>query len=225
MIQENPARHYFEALTEGSGQIFYACDIASQKFSLLNPAFEKVWRKTRKSVLGDPAMLLETIHPEDKQHVQRIYQELLDGVIIKDVEFRIVLRDKTERRICIKPWLLAEELVLIGSADEIGAQKEYNNYLKKYSDKKNSILNMLSHDLAGPLGIINNLPKMLGLSSGVKELGGSIIYTVPVTGGTPKQITPKGPSYLQGWSPDGKYLIFTAGRKKEFDIYRVPSKG
>jgi hypothetical protein len=34
--------------------------------------------------------------------------------------------------------------------------------------------------------------KMLGLSSSVRDLGGSIIYTVPVSGGTPKQITPKG---------------------------------
>jgi len=67
--------------------------------------------------------------------------------------------------------------------------------------------------------------KMLGLSSGVQELGGSIVWTVPVTGGTPKQITPKGPSYLHGWSPDGKNLIFTGERNKEFDIYRVPSNG
>lgn len=67
--------------------------------------------------------------------------------------------------------------------------------------------------------------KMLGLSSGVKELGGSIIYTVPVTGGTPKQITPRGPSYLHGWSPDGKTLTFTGERNQEFDIYTVPSAG
>lgn len=67
--------------------------------------------------------------------------------------------------------------------------------------------------------------KMLGLSSGVKELGGSIIYTVPVSGGTPKQITPRGPSYLHGWSPDGKTLIFTGERNKEFDIYSVPAAG
>ena len=67
--------------------------------------------------------------------------------------------------------------------------------------------------------------KMLGLSSGVQNLGGSIIYTVPVSGGTPKQITPKGPSYLHGWSPDGQDLIFTAQRNNEYDIYKVPSKG
>lgn len=67
--------------------------------------------------------------------------------------------------------------------------------------------------------------KMLGLSSGVQELGGSIIYTVPVTGGTPKQITPRGPSYLHGWSPDGKTLTFTGQRNNEFDIYTVPAVG
>jgi Tol biopolymer transport system component len=67
--------------------------------------------------------------------------------------------------------------------------------------------------------------KMLGLSSGVQKLGGSIVYTVPVEGGTPKQITPKGPSYLHGWSPDGKTLLFTGQRNNEFDIYAVPAAG
>ena len=67
--------------------------------------------------------------------------------------------------------------------------------------------------------------KMIGLSSSVKELGGSIVYTVPVTGGTPKQVTPKGPSYLHGWSPDGKNLVFCGERDGEFDVYKVPVTG
>ncbi len=67
--------------------------------------------------------------------------------------------------------------------------------------------------------------KMLGLSSGIRDLGGSIIYTVPVTGGSPNQITPRGPSYLHGWSPDGKLLVFTGRRNNEYDIYTIPSSG
>jgi TolB protein len=65
----------------------------------------------------------------------------------------------------------------------------------------------------------------LGLSSSVKSLGGSIIYTVPLAGGTPKQITPKGPSYLHGWSPDGNFLVFCGERNGEYDVYKVPSNG
>ncbi|MBE7169628.1 MAG: TolB family protein [Williamsia sp.] len=67
--------------------------------------------------------------------------------------------------------------------------------------------------------------KMLGLSSGVQQLGGSIVYTVPIGGGTPKQITPAGPSYLHSWSIDGKNLLFTGQRNGEFDIYQVPAAG
>ncbi|GAA4306970.1 biopolymer transporter TolR [Compostibacter hankyongensis] len=66
---------------------------------------------------------------------------------------------------------------------------------------------------------------MLGLSSNVKEAGGSVIFTVPATGGEPRQITPGGPSYLHGWSPDGKFLVFCGERKGEFDVYKIPAGG
>lgn len=65
--------------------------------------------------------------------------------------------------------------------------------------------------------------KMLGISSSSQEDGNvSMIYTVPITGGIPKKITAKGPSYLHGWSPDGKFLIYTGKRNEEFDIYKMP---
>lgn len=68
--------------------------------------------------------------------------------------------------------------------------------------------------------------KMLGLSSSSGDAKfGSLVYTVPVTGGKPKQITPTGPSYLHGWSPDGKTLLFTGSRNEEFDIYKIPAAG
>ena len=68
--------------------------------------------------------------------------------------------------------------------------------------------------------------KMLGLSAtGTDPKNGSLVFTVPIEGGKPKQITPMGPSYLHGWSPDGKFLLFTGQRNNEFDIYKVPSNG
>lgn len=67
--------------------------------------------------------------------------------------------------------------------------------------------------------------KMLGISDQSLQGTGSTIYTVPVGGGTPKRITQLAPSYLHGWSPDGRYLIYTGGRNSEFDIYRIASDG
>jgi len=68
--------------------------------------------------------------------------------------------------------------------------------------------------------------KMIGISHQPKEDGGkSVVYTVSVKGGKPKRITEKSPSYLHGWSPDGKYLIYTAERNGDFDIYRISANG
>ena len=63
---------------------------------------------------------------------------------------------------------------------------------------------------------------MMALSNNEPGKGGSIIYTVPIKGGTPKQVTPKGPSYLHGWSPDGKSLVFCGERNGNYDVYKVP---
>jgi hypothetical protein len=53
----------------------------------------------------------------------------------------------------------------------------------------------------------------------------SLIYTLPVTGGTPRLVTPNGPSYWHGWSPDGKTLVFCGQRGGEFDVYSIPAAG
>lgn len=53
----------------------------------------------------------------------------------------------------------------------------------------------------------------------------SKVYTLPITGGMPKLVTPIGPSYLHGWSPDGKTLAYCAQRGEEFDVYVVPAAG
>lgn len=53
----------------------------------------------------------------------------------------------------------------------------------------------------------------------------SKIYVVPVSGGTPRLVTPKGPSYLHGWSPDMKKLVYCGQRDDEYDIYEIPAEG
>lgn len=54
---------------------------------------------------------------------------------------------------------------------------------------------------------------------------GSKIYVMPATGGTPRLVTEKAPSYWHGWSPDGETLVYPAQRDGEFDIYAIPVEG
>jgi len=70
--------------------------------------------------------------------------------------------------------------------------------------------------------------RRMGISHhAVEDSGASVIYTLPATGGTPKRVTPKGkgPSYLHGWSPDGRWLVYTGIRGDQLDVYKIPVTG
>ena len=65
-------------------------------------------------------------------------------------------------------------------------------------------------------------------SASIDEKGNrqrSKIYTAPIGGGEPVEITKNELSYWHGWSPDGKTLTYTGFREKNVDIYTIPVTG
>ena len=58
-----------------------------------------------------------------------------------------------------------------------------------------------------------------------QQEGKSLISILPYEGGDPRLVTPEGPSYWHGWSPDGLTLAYCASRNGEFDIYTIPAAG
>lgn len=65
---------------------------------------------------------------------------------------------------------------------------------------------------------------MLVISDGTKT-GQSCIYTLPITGGEPRQVTEQTPSYWHGWSPDGRTLAMCAQRDGTYGIVTIPVGG
>lgn len=66
--------------------------------------------------------------------------------------------------------------------------------------------------------------KQLGISSKFEDPAVSTIYTLPAEGSdhpTPITDPQKGHSYLHGWSPDAKRLVFTGHRDDQWDIWAI----
>jgi Tol biopolymer transport system component len=70
-------------------------------------------------------------------------------------------------------------------------------------------------------------------SEGIMQAEGHHVVSAPGEGrpegdardrGAPERITPQGPSYLHGWSPDGQWLTYTAERNGDYDIYKISIK-
>ena len=72
--------------------------------------------------------------------------------------------------------------------------------------------------------------KTLGISSSRAGMpgGGSTVYVLPLSGGEPRLVTDSTPSYLHGWSPNGKDVVYVAqrpSRSPAFNIYKKAIDG
>lgn len=67
--------------------------------------------------------------------------------------------------------------------------------------------------------------RQIAISHFTYEDARSRIYIVPFTGGSPVLVTDLGPSYLHGWSPDGRRLAYCAERRGQYDIYTIAVEG
>jgi WD40 repeat protein len=57
--------------------------------------------------------------------------------------------------------------------------------------------------------------------------GGSTVYVLPLEGGTPKLITDNTPSYLHGWNPNNKEVVYVAMRDGStvYNVYKNSIEG
>lgn len=69
----------------------------------------------------------------------------------------------------------------------------------------------------------------IAVSHSIRPSWYSKIYIFPIEGGEPRLVTPKEPSFLHGWSPDGKELAYCAfrdhGKGFEIDIHTISVEG
>jgi two-component system sensor histidine kinase VicK len=102
------------------------------------------------------------IHPEDRSEVCQQFKELLNGRFNGSAQFRLRLKNE-EKWFSVTPFLVAlsREKLIFGNAIDITAERQNTYSIKKYANKKNSILHMLSHELKGPLNLARNLSKDL----------------------------------------------------------------
>lgn len=113
---------------------------------------------------GDDAIeaLISKIEPEDVSFLQQIFTNVLSGRFSGKTTFK--LRGPEGHRWLHATPLSAEhngEQVIIGTLVDITDEVINMQSIEKFTNKKNSILHMLGHDLRGPLNVANSVIKVI----------------------------------------------------------------
>ncbi len=161
METQNPSSGLYQVLLEQTGQAFFAYDVAAEAFAYQSPEFLASFKISTGS--AQPQTLLSFVHLEDQEFVQEWFAQLQSQRVPTSIEFRVQFPDLEEQWVCLTASLVDNDSgkLLVGHMEDISAARRYNDHLKRFSNKKNSVLNILAHDLAGPLGMIQNLSGLL----------------------------------------------------------------
>ncbi len=120
-----------------------------------------------------PESLLSRIHPDDHEYVRRISADVVRGSFEGSAEFRLKDEDQIAW-VRVTPMLLGSEgeIYILGNIRDITAEVNNAESIRRYANKKNSILNMLAHDLRGPLNIANTITLALEKQVGTSPAAG-----------------------------------------------------
>lgn len=147
----------FHQIAEQSKDIYFVYDVATGTLRYMSRAFETVFNYSSDQIINTPTAFLESIHPEDREYVVTHFNECLHKQLTGRFEFRVVVEDKIVKdiRACIYPIKEDNQLVLMaGTAEDITLVKSNILYAEKINARKNTMLDILAHDLRGPISMI-----------------------------------------------------------------------
>jgi two-component system sensor histidine kinase VicK len=160
MNKMNHSNDFFY-LVERSTELFLTFDLELNSFTYMNSACKSFFGLESHNV--STLQLLNMVNSEDRSYLVNKVKHCISGASIADVECRITRGDNF-RWLRVSPFLSTDngKTILIVQAEDITTSKMNVEVLQAHLIKKNSILTMLAHDLAGPLGAIQNFATLLG---------------------------------------------------------------
>jgi two-component system sensor histidine kinase VicK len=168
--------HLLQQIAEHSLSAFFIYNIQTQRFDYLNPAFEEIWERPVEQANADLPALLSSVSAEDMPSLHICYKRLLHNALRQSREFRIRLEGGREKWICATVYAIKDPQqgqYLAGFAEDISHTKENELTANIFSTHKNAMLEMMSHDLSGPIGIALQLISQVekqSRQSGQKEI-------------------------------------------------------
>ncbi|WP_299700741.1 PAS domain-containing sensor histidine kinase [uncultured Pontibacter sp.] len=152
-----------EQIGRQSNKVLFQYSLSQQRFEYLSKAFYDIWTLDKHEVEKEPLRLLDTVEEEDRPAVLRCWHKLLKGDQVE--ETISVKQGKRQRFVHYDVYPIQDKngtvVALAGMAEDVTKQREFLDYLAEFGQRKNSVLEMVSHDLRGPLAVVKSVAGLL----------------------------------------------------------------
>ncbi len=132
-------------------------DIKKKSFLYVNTNFTRIFGIDEKELFFDSKIILKFILAEDSEYLKLRYDELMETGCINTTEFRLIFPDHVLKHISCDVLVLEDTNLITAFVKDISEAKKHEDYLIKYTAQKDTLLDMLTHNLSGPLQLSKDM--------------------------------------------------------------------
>ncbi|MGY3090692.1 two-component system sensor histidine kinase VicK [Hymenobacter sp. UYAg731] len=162
-----PLAELFQHLLEGSPLTTFVYSVAARRLLYVSAAYEQLFPGARcADADADLPRLLRYLPADDQAYALHCLGQLAAGELCDDLLLRVQPRPEVPLRwLSMQAWSAVGsdgQRLLCGTVQDVTVEQEYLRNADKYMAKKNTTLEILSHDLAGPFNMLQQLATVLG---------------------------------------------------------------
>ena len=157
------SENHFRQIADSIHQFIWLSDVDFTTHYYVNPAYERIWGRSRKSLYESPKSLLDGVHEDDRERVG----EALRGLASRgyDIEFRVVRPDGTMRWVWsrgVPVWDAHGKVHRIaGITEDITERKQAELELRRITESRTALIRGFTHDIKNPLGAADGFLSLL----------------------------------------------------------------
>ncbi len=126
-------------------------NLDEHRFIYVNQNFLNIFRIPYQELFSNSAIVLKIVAAEDTAYLRNRFSELLETGCINTTEFRLKFSDNEIKHLTCDVLILENKNLVTAFVKDISMAKRHEDYLIKYTAQKDTMLDMLTHNLSGPL--------------------------------------------------------------------------
>ncbi|MBC6991575.1 ATP-binding protein [Hymenobacter sp. BT491] len=150
----------FQPLAERGHLLYFAYELQARQVQYVSAAYERLLGGKVERVNEELPGLLARLHPDDQEHAANLFAQVVAGELVEDAKLRLQGPNDTTQWLCVTADLVQvsdNKKFIAGHIQDITKTRQYIDNADNFNAKKNATLEILSHDLAGPFNLVQQL--------------------------------------------------------------------
>lgn len=159
------SKSFLQQLASSSHDLTFVFDCQTNSFSYLSDTAKNFFEIPVEEIYESPEVLIPLLKIEDRDYLLEKINKLREGIPYVDVEFRLFMPDQTIK------WLYAKAYTLFnvdhkgthmaGIIEDVTKRKEHELSLYNIKEQKDTVLQILGHDLRAPFNTISQATELI----------------------------------------------------------------